>query len=74
MKKALAALVRLLSRYPKVKRLLVSAAYRLPVIDAQLRGALERGQHADASLDVDAKQMPESAKLAYKRMRARTPQ
>lgn len=61
----------LLTRYPALKRFVVNLIYRFPALDAGLRTVAHRAIHADAVLDVDASQIPETSRLAYDRMRSR---
>ncbi|MDF4002838.1 hypothetical protein P3W33_05395 [Luteibacter sp. PPL552] len=70
-RRGLRGLLRSLSRYPALKRMIVDAVYRFPALDATLRTVAHRINHPDAVLDVDARRMPESSRRAYDRMRGR---
>lgn len=73
MKKLLVAILRVVSRLPALKRLMVNLIYRFPALDAGLRSTVHRMNHPDAELDVDAKRLPDSARLIFDRLRARQP-
>lgn len=69
----LRALLRHLSGFPRLKRLIVDTVYHLPLVDAYLRSAAHRAAHPQARLDVTAERMPEGSRRSFERMRARPP-
>ena len=61
---------RFLARHPNVRRKIVNAIYRIPVLDMRLRAVL--GQREDLTwrrLDVD--DLPEDVQIVYERLRNR---
>lgn len=73
MKRLLTTVLRTVSRFPALKRLAVNIIYLFPLLDARLRSIAHRTDHPEAKLDVDAKRLPDSARLILDRMRARQP-
>jgi hypothetical protein len=69
LRQGLRALLRLLARYPTLKRALVNVIYRFPALDGKLRTVAHQVIHPDAVLDVDANRMPESSRRVYERLR-----
>jgi hypothetical protein len=70
-KKLPAKIFRVVSRFPAIKRFMVNITYRFPALDARLRSTVHRMNHPEAELDVNAKRLPDSARLIFDRLRAR---
>lgn len=72
LQKPLRALLRHLSGFPGLKRVIVDTVYQLPLVDAYLRSIAHRAAHPEARLDVTAKCLPEGSRRSFERMRARS--
>jgi hypothetical protein len=64
-------LLRLLARYPRVKRAIVDVVYRLPSVDRHLRDMAHKVTHPEARLDVDPARMPSGSQRSLDRIRKR---
>lgn len=73
LRKPLRSLLKHLSRFPRLKRLIVDTVYHLPMVDAYVRSALHRAEHPNARLDVTAERMPEGSRRSFERMRTKPP-
>jgi hypothetical protein len=72
-RKPLQAILRLLSRYPRLKRHIVDLVYLLPAMDTRLRDLAHRAVHPEARLDVDPARMSEGSQRCFSRIRAGMP-
>ena len=69
----LRSLLGFVEKRPRLKRLLVDLVYRIPALDAALRGASRKAIHPEARLDIDASRLPDGSRASFERIRARTP-
>jgi hypothetical protein len=61
---------RFLARHPSLRRKIVNAVYRIPVLDMRLRAALDQREVLTwRRLDVD--DLPEDVQVVYERLRKR---
>jgi hypothetical protein len=72
-RKPLQVVLRLLARYPRLKRRIVDLVYLLPAVDTRLRDLAHRAVHPEARLDVDASRMSQGSQRCRSRIRAGMP-
>jgi hypothetical protein len=70
MKSLLHIATRFLAKYPGLRRKVVNAIYRIPLLDMRLRAALDERDHP-AWRRVDVTDLPEDVRVVYARLRNR---
>jgi hypothetical protein len=59
-----------LARHPELRRKVVNAIYRIPVLDMRLRAVLDQRDDA-AWRHIDASDLPEEVRIVYARLQNR---
>lgn len=70
MKSLLQLAIRVLANHPGLRRKIVNAIYRIPLLDMRLRAALDEPDHP-AWRRVDVADLPEDVRVVYARLRNR---
>jgi hypothetical protein len=70
MKRLLLLAKQFLAKHPELRRKIVNAIYRIPVLDMRLRAALDQSD-GQAWNRVDATDLPEEVSVVYARLRQR---